>query len=198
MQIDMHYFGTYAMARAAGLTRETCQIIASSAQFVDDNAGDIEVKFKDGARVNAVATAHHTVDIKNLDPRDQLHVWVPFHFLPGNQRADGKTGHRNASYTELLIARMDSPIARELVTRNLKQSNRPFSRELMGMTAHVYADTFSHYGFSGVSSRHNKIINNGWRFEDPLEPHIEKYVKEKARKFKRKYKNEWSLANIKS
>jgi len=34
----MHYYGTYAMARAAGLNRGASIIIATAAQFVDDNA----------------------------------------------------------------------------------------------------------------------------------------------------------------
>ena len=38
MQIDMHYYGTNAMARAAGLTPEARKIIATAAQFVDENA----------------------------------------------------------------------------------------------------------------------------------------------------------------
>lgn len=37
MQLDMHFYGTYAMARAAGLNVKTCTTIATAAQFVDDN-----------------------------------------------------------------------------------------------------------------------------------------------------------------
>ena len=33
----MHYYGTYAIARAAGLRPTDAQIIAYSAQFVDDS-----------------------------------------------------------------------------------------------------------------------------------------------------------------
>ena len=37
--------------------------------------------------------------------------------------------------------------------------------------AHVYADTFSHYGFSGVSSRNNKV--DGSSFELDVEDKVE-------------------------
>ena len=37
MQLDMHYYATYAMARAAGIEPDDARIIATSAQFVDDN-----------------------------------------------------------------------------------------------------------------------------------------------------------------
>lgn len=99
MQVDMHYYGTYAMARAAGLAPDDCRVIATAAQFVDDNAGKDSISFKDGARVDVDATAHHALDVANLDPEDQRNVWIPFHFIPGNARAE---------YTERLICRRDS------------------------------------------------------------------------------------------
>lgn len=37
MQYDMHYCGTYAMGYAAGITADDAQVIATSAQLVDDN-----------------------------------------------------------------------------------------------------------------------------------------------------------------
>ncbi len=37
MQIDMHYYGVYTLARAAGVNREAAEVIATVAQFVDDN-----------------------------------------------------------------------------------------------------------------------------------------------------------------
>ena len=67
MQVDMHYYGTYAIARSAGLAAEDCRIIATAAQFVDDNAGKDTVWFNDGARLDVDATAHHTFDVANID-----------------------------------------------------------------------------------------------------------------------------------
>ena len=45
----------------------------------------------------------------------------------------------------------------ELIDHYLDLQDRPFALELIGLIAHVYADTFSHAGFSGVSSRRNKV-----------------------------------------
>ena len=67
MQLDMHYYGTYAMARAAGLQPEAAVIIATAAQFVDDNAEKGGVEFRDGGRLDYEATAHHSLNIKNID-----------------------------------------------------------------------------------------------------------------------------------
>lgn len=189
MQIDMHYYGTYAMARAAGLKPDASKIIATAAQFVDDNAEKESVNFRDGARIDAEATAHHAFDRKNIDREDQRQIWVPFHFLPGNE---------GESYTERLVCRKNSQIAQEMIKFNLSLLDQPYALPIIGITAHVYADTFAHYGFSGVSSRKNKIINDSFKFVG-LEPKIEKYILEKAEKFRENYPGEDRfLANIKS
>jgi hypothetical protein len=189
MQLDMHYYGTYAMARAAGMKPEAAQIVATAAQFVDDNAGKDTIEFYDGARIDVDATAHHTLSIMNLNSEDQRNVWIPFHFLPGDE---------GNSYTEKLICRKDSAIAKEMVKNNIKvASSKPYALELMGITAHVYADTFAHYGFSGISSRWNKVDNDSFEFLK-VTPATRKYLKEKAEKFYNKHKPQGFFQNIKS
>lgn len=189
MQLDMHYYGTYAMARAAGLTLEAARMIANCAQFVDDNVAQVDVAFRDGARIDAEATAHHAVDVENLEPHDQRQVWVPFHFLPGNQ---------GEGYTERLKCRMDSEIARDMRYHHLQLADQPYALALMGVAAHVYADTFSHYGFSGVSSRGNKVINDSFEFDEGLDPEIRDYITGKAAAFFKAKRGGGVLANIKS
>ena len=184
MQIDMHYYGAYAMARAAGLERETARVVATSAQFVDDNAARSQVRFRDGSRIDTEATAHHPVDLSNRDEHDQRRVWVPFHFIPGN---DGE------NYTERLKCRMDSAVVREMRDHHLAYADRAFAPHLLGIAAHVYADTFSHYGFSGVSSRGNRVVNDSFRFHEKVEdigepvaalsPEMRDYVTRKADSF---------------
>ena len=188
MQLDMHYYGTYAMARAAGINRNTAKIIATAAQFVDDNAEKDNIELRDGARLDSEATAHHALNHKNIDLEDQRKIWVPFHFLPGNE---GKT------YTERLVCRRDSEIAREMVQHMLSFANRSYAVPLIGITAHVYADTFAHYGFSGISSRRNKIKDI--KFDEIINQKSEKYIKQKETEFKENYpREEGRLANIKS
>ncbi len=189
MKSDMHYYGTYAMARAAGLSPESSRIIAHSAQFVDDNAQRDRVLFQDGGRVDVAATAHHPFDLENIDDEDQRQIWVPFHFLPGN---------KGGSFTERLVCRQDSAIAREMLEHHLRLERLPCYLHLIGVASHVYADTFSHYGFSGVSSRRNKVKNDSFEFH-ALAPDIEEYILEKAREFQERFGREGGLlANIKS
>jgi len=189
MQLDMHYYGTYAMARAAGLKKKASQTIATASQFVDDNAEKESVIFRDGGRMDVEATAHHAYQIKNIDKEDQRQIWVPFHFLPGNV---------GDSYTERLVCQKDSAIAREMVKFNLSLCDQPYALPLMGITAHVYADTFSHYGFSGVSSRKNKIVNDSFQFVG-LHREMEQYIRDKEKKFRENYTGEdGCMDNIKS
>ena len=199
MQIDMHYYGTYVLARAAGLVPEAARTVATSAQFVDDNAAQGHVEFGDGARIDKEATAHHPRDLSNLDGHDQRRVWVPFHFIPGNV---------GESYTERLKCRMDSAIVRGMRDHHLTLSDRAFALELLGIGAHVHADTFSHYGFSGVSSRGNRVDNGSFRFHEEvaggdggiesLSPGIRSYVEEKlAAFFEKRGAHGGLLANIK-
>jgi hypothetical protein len=177
------------MARAAGLKKEAAGIIASAAQFVDDNADKESIEFKDGARLDSEASAHHAVDKKNIDPEDQRKIWVPFHFLPGNE---------GDSFTERLICRKNSQIAREMLRFILSESDRPYAMQLVGIAAHVYADTFSHYGFSGVSSRRNKVDNDSFEFYG-LGKEMQQYIKNKQTQFEKKYHKETGfLTNIKS
>lgn len=151
MHIDFHYYATYAMARATGLAPQDCQIIASAAQFVDDNDEDENsIWLEDGGRLNRIPTAHPLIHIENTEyfDNDQRTVWLPFHFLPGNE---------GESMSERLVCRKDSKIAREMMETCQSMIKKEFGLYLVGIASHVYADTFSHYGFSGISSRWNKV-----------------------------------------
>src|SRR5436309_9140770 len=148
MQTDMHYYGTYALARCAGIRDDIALAIATAAEFVDDS-DYVDVTLMDGFQVKGNPTAHHPMDMHNLLFTDQRHTWIPFHFIPGNV---------GANTYERLQCQIDSPIAREMVARNVALANEPFGIVLLGITAHVYADTFAHYGFSGITSVENHVL----------------------------------------
>src|SRR5580658_5255170 len=76
MDIDMHYYGTYALARAAGLSASVARRIATAAEFVDDSTDTEVIVHPDGARFRGESTAHHPTDLApNNDRDDQLLVW---------------------------------------------------------------------------------------------------------------------------
>lgn len=148
MQIDMHYYGTYTLARTAGLDQETAELIATASQFVDDNTSVSTIRFSDGGQMTTAATGHHFEQTENISSNAQRNIWIPFHFLPG---AYGDT------FSERLICKKNSATAAEMTENHLRLSHKPFSPLLIGIAAHVIADTFSHFNFSGASSRKNSI-----------------------------------------
>lgn len=102
-------------------------------------------------------TARHTSPKEYLEARayfqsyiDQISIWVPFHFLPGGKGDD---------LTEKLVCCTDSEISREMVEGHVQHACKhpSWGNHLIGIAAHVYADTFAHYGFSGISSRRNLV-----------------------------------------
>ena len=187
MQTDMHYYGTYALARAAGIKSEHAGYIATASQYVDDSKG-ITVELPDSSFLDYRATAHGTSiaipDIKdtafNKDEDDQRYVWIPFHFLPA---CEGTT------LAEKLICKIDSAVANEMVAHHLSLADQSYGALLMGVTAHVYADTFSHYGFSGVTSQMNDVDTKSIDLQIQSS-NVLQYAKERASDFWEKCKGE--------
>ena len=183
MQEDMHFYGTYAMARAAGIPQSDSEVIAYAAQFVDDSTKQDSEQHKDGGLLYGIATAHHSMSaVKNaaINREEQRRVWVPFHFLPGGE---------GESLEEKILCVKDSPIAREMIAHHVGyalQKSR-FGLELLGIMAHVYMDTFSHYGFSGISSDFNEVDGKSFQFIQLKDPEIKAYIERKKAGFMDKY-----------
>lgn len=184
MQIDMHYYGTFAMAYAAGFEVADARIIATAAQMVDDNSHTSFYPLESGEAVQGVATAHHPLEagqraVSLLQEDDSRIIWVPFHFLPGNQ---GNT------YEERLICRQDSDIARKMMdyysSETVIKGHHSHCLHLMGVAAHVYADTFSHYGFSGIPSSLNHVEMSEICLHDQHSSTLLETILKKAANFK--------------
>ncbi len=194
MQEDMHYYGTYAMARAAGLKVKDAKIVAYAAQYVDDSTANESEVHDDGGMFQTTASAHTNSEvIKNAaaDHIEQRHVWVPFHFFPGNA---GNT------LSEKLACGKDSPLAQEMVKNHIRHAvsvKNEYGLTLMGVMAHVYADTFAHYGFSGVSSRNNEV--NGESFELIVkDSKVKAYIMGKMSSFLIKYTPSFIIKNYRN
>ncbi len=183
MQTDMHYFGTYAMARAAGLAVHDAKMIAYASQYVDDALAGASAVHRDGGMFYSIATAHtNSATVLNalVDQMEQRMVWVPFHFFPGNQ---GQT------VSEKLLCVKDGVLVQEMVRNHVQkaiQVKDEYGLFLLGIMAHVYADTFAHYGFSGVSSRKNKVIADSFEL-DVKNPEVRAYIMNKFSAFLVKY-----------
>lgn len=174
MKTDMHYFGVYALARAAGMRPGPAEIVATASEYTDDAVWDKEAFLEDGRCILAELTGHRLLDFKNADNEDQRKVWLPFHFLPGGE---GKTP------TDRLLCGKNSPVAKKMVKRNTAiAAQAPYGLYLMGITAHVYADTFAHDGFMGANHSYNAIAAGSIELE-VAENGVLDYIQNKAKQF---------------
>jgi hypothetical protein len=71
MQLDMHFYGVYALARAAGVQPDVARIIAHASQFVDDAIEDEAIVLEDQRGVVPTMTSHGPIDYQNTLPGDQ-------------------------------------------------------------------------------------------------------------------------------
>ena len=155
MEKDFHYFLTYAIVKLTGFDKP--DVIAYSCQFVDDNnEGQFSIdgkevpfpeklKVKGGSHYYPVMT--QSLSPKSLDPFVQRYVYLPFHFLPGDN---------NVKINDAV-----NPISTTPNSNNIKQvlasalaSGNPYQ---VGIALHTMADTWSHQNFSGMQEEWNAV-----------------------------------------
>ncbi|MBE9030666.1 hypothetical protein IQ266_13080 [filamentous cyanobacterium LEGE 11480] len=158
MQIDFHHAVTYVCARLAGFADAEAATVAYAAQYVDDATNSGVVRFDNGAQFKRMSSAHKLFDYRNFQNLANSQVWIPFHFLPGN---GGMPADRSPSggFIEKLICRANSPIAQDMVRECIVERHSPYALQRLGITMHVYADTWAHQGFVGVNHRVNEARN---------------------------------------
>lgn len=156
MQIDFHHGVTYVVARLSGLSDDEAQIVAHCAQYIDDATNSGPITFDNGAIFERDSSAHKMLDYRNMDALADHKAWVPFHFLPGN---DGKKAGENpdATFLEKIVCRPNSPIAQDMVRVCIEEKDKAYGLHRLGVTLHVYADTWAHQGFAGVIDQVNDI-----------------------------------------
>lgn len=158
MQIDFHHAVTYAAARCAGFTHTESETIAYAAQYVDDAVTDGTICFDNRAMYTRVSSAHKTVDPQNLNDIKNHLVWLPFHFLPGNGGTK-KAGAVGKSFIDKIVCLPgdESEVAKDMLESALAARDKPNSVHYLGITMHVYADTWAHQGFAGVLHSINEV-----------------------------------------
>ncbi len=158
MQIDFHHAVTYVTARLAGFPKKDAEKIAYAAQYVDDATSPGTVVFNNKAAYHRMCSAHKMVDVRNINLVENQHVWMPFHFLPGN---GGMAAGENpdGSFIEKIVSRPgnDNPVARDMVEEAIREQGRPYGLHRFGITMHVFADTWAHQQFAGVEHPINEV-----------------------------------------
>ena len=156
MQIDFHHGTTYVLARWAGFPHKKAEIVAYASQYVDDAVQSGMIDFSNGAKFERRSSAHKIIDDLNFNDDANRQAWVLFHFLPGNQGLP-VDGGKDLSFIKTLVCCPDSYVAREMLAECITEKRRPYSLLRLGITLHVYADTWAHQGFAGVKDDINSV-----------------------------------------
>jgi hypothetical protein len=158
MQIDFHHAVTYVAARAAEFEHADAETIAYCAQYVDDAVQTGTITFQNKALYERICSAHKMADYRNMEALANHRVWIPFHFLPGN---DGQAAGHNPGqhFIKKVICTKDSPVARDMIAACIHDRHKPFSLHRLGISLHVYADTWAHRDFAGINNEINDISN---------------------------------------
>lgn len=156
MQIDFHHAIVYVIARMAGFDHRQGKVVAYASQYVDDAVNSGPITFDNGAMFARTSSAHKAFDYRNFSDLDNHYVWIPFHFLPGN---GGRPAGDNpdGSFINKIVCEPDSPVAREMVDQCILHKSRSYGLHRLGITLHVYADTWAHQRFAGVCHKINHI-----------------------------------------
>jgi hypothetical protein len=185
MNKDFHYYGTYVAACLAGYDSDEAQMIAHSAQYVDDSSMSmLEDSLGNYCITDFVpvptAIGNNDLFFSNLEwsekkLRSIVDIWVPFHFLPGNY---GKNTHK-VNYTGptsdsgslfswhyddqskeqfKLLCLPNSILVRDMVNDIVKNhADKDYALQMAGLRMHVMADTWAHMYFAGIPAW---FINN--------------------------------------
>lgn len=158
MNKDAHYYAILAVCRACGFTKESSQVVAHASQYVDDSKTNLifladqvnhliehDIVENRPAFFN-MATCHSYIKIKTFNYEAMVNNTCAFHFAPGCQ---------GENFTKKLRCKEESPVIIDILNDALLEDDLI----KLGITLHVYADTFSHQGFSGMLSKVNDIKN---------------------------------------
>ena len=160
MEKDFHFYVVYALADTAGFSSDESHTIAYASQYVDENnekqhpERDEKSQFPSRIRLNG---GHYrpimtqTISVKSFVYEIQKFVYVPFHFLPGdnNQPLKGRTNRYSTT--------PNSSNAQKLLKAALNSGDL----YRIGIAVHTFADTWSHQNFTGYEEEWNSVFS--WR-----------------------------------
>jgi hypothetical protein len=144
MDTDFHFGTIYVLSHWAGFEHDNCLALATASQLVDDNMQDI---VGDAPRYSG-----HDITENITDASHNNDIWIPYHFLPGLE------GDEN----DRLICKKNGILAQKLasIMENLGTLDNNVNLFRLGISLHVYADTWAHQEFSGNIDHDNNNVSN--------------------------------------
>ncbi|MEY4764951.1 MAG: hypothetical protein RI907_1624 [Pseudomonadota bacterium] len=156
MQIDFHHAVTYVVARLGGLSAADATIVAHASQYVDDATHDGPIRFATGERYVRASSAHKTLEFfDNADTNDNRQVWLPFHFLPGNQVPPKVAASK--AFMHRIMCKPGSDVAFEMMRDCVRDQGTPFALHRLGVALHTFVDTWAHQQFVGTICDLNRV-----------------------------------------
>lgn len=161
MQKDFHFYTIYVLARCAGFSKSEAETVAYASQFTDDATEDSYLVFKNGGFFQPIVTSHNYHSLKGLKALSidiGYRVWIPFHFMPGGNPSNGKSEDNFYRLLEVKPAHFgDNSPADRVIKNILFLKNKPYLLHLLGIALHMFADTWSHQGFIGLTRYENDV-----------------------------------------
>jgi hypothetical protein len=174
MDISSHYYALLALCRSCGINKDISQKIAYASQFVDDNKINC-IYANNGFSIEDISTVHSYYKIKTFNYQSMIYNSVAFHFFPG------AIEDSSIDFTHRLICKESPKELKYIIQKSIQSSE--CSAERLGMLIHIYADTYSHQGFSGLLSKQNDIKKATTKNYIPLQSGIfdaiKSYIKKK-------------------
>ncbi|MCK9374558.1 MAG: hypothetical protein M0P73_00240 [Syntrophobacterales bacterium] len=146
MRLDFHFYTIYVLSRVVGFSPDNAYVIAYASQYTDDEASENPILFENGGELEPIITAHRIFDPGAVTERICKKVWIPFHFVPGNLGIGD----------EQMLTRANSSLTQAMINELLSYDLLPYSRHLLGIMLHAYADTWSHQNFMGMVNGMNE------------------------------------------
>ena len=130
------------------MSPENSKKVAYASQHTDDAKYEHALNFENGGRFQQFLSAHKFIHPDVFSMETQYKIYVPFHFIPGNQ------GDR---FQERMVCRQNSEIAQQMVREVTNLKGKPYQVHRLGIALHAYADTWSHQDFSGLQTELNDV-----------------------------------------
>lgn len=156
MQIDFHHTVTYVLARLAGFPHEEADIISYSSQYVDDAVNSGTIRFNNSAMYKRISSAHGMLDYRNFNEQSNHSVWIPFHFLPGNEGLP-PDDNPDSDFVHKIVCTPNSHVAKDVIRICIRDHDRPYALHRLGIALHTYMDTWAHQNFAGINHETNNV-----------------------------------------
>ncbi|MDR2712120.1 MAG: hypothetical protein LBB91_03280 [Clostridiales bacterium] len=185
MLVNYHYYTVKTLAYYAGFSDETAQFIAYFSQYVDDyimrkpfivdrEPPEFFLKNSLADRLcdNRWTFAPCPTGFSLLNSRShnyQIHTLMPFHFILPVPFPELPEDADRSNYRCIMASKKDDLLINHLMKETAEKVNLKDKYSLMalGMMLHIYADTYSHDGFSGFHGWENEFYIAGLETKHP-------------------------------